>query len=393
MEDKHKNKRVLSLPDFIELIKADLNSEDKNNCIVDNIESTLISINENNEISKITYKKDKNITLNTIYFLAFNSDKDYKVVLKIRKEDSPIPYSEEAKFIKKLEIKSLIPKQYLNMSTESQKIKISIEEFINGNHISDKDPYNSEIIEILIRNIAEFNSIGVLENNSCIRNEQEEINNVYLKFLLHKSLQSKKRFSEIINNFTINNNDLAKIYFDENLKTFEKIKKYLDDIPEYYENIMINYSDNKDKLVFSHIDTHTWNFFKVDNKLKYIDFDDLSYCLPGFDLANYFIESEYILNNDKYPFFVHDANHFSDELIIKSFKEYFEILKRESGVEFVEITFDEIFRLICIALIKTVIEFIFMIKDNNYLKDEIDFLLLIGSRISTFEKFYEIITK
>jgi thiamine kinase-like enzyme len=156
---------------------------------------------------------------------------------------------------------------------------------------------------------------------------------------------------------------------------------------------MKNYSLNKNKLVFSYIDFHTWNFFLLGNRTKFIDFEDFSFSVPRFDLANYIIESEYIFVGEIYPFYIHELNKTSEDFLLKAFKDYVMILKRESDEDFIEIKLDEIYRLFCLALIKTVVEYVLMVPDNVYLKTELDLIMLMGDRITRFNNYFSLIQK
>ncbi len=394
MEDKNKNRISCAYQDFLKILEDQIKEEDKDGYLLKMINGNLIKINKDKEINNVIYKQDKNITSNVIYFLGFNESEEYAIVLKIRKENSPMPYLDEINLLKKLEAKELIPKQYLKIASNSFIIKISIEEFINKSHHPDSDPYNDTLIELLVTSIAEFNSIQVLENYQREKTSKDGFYIFYFDYLLDKYLKlSKKRFSEIVEDFNQTDNIIVKNYFNENEQKLNLIENFLNSATEYYEEIMKNYSSNKDKIVFSYIDTHTWNFFVVKNKIKFIDFEDLSFFMPGFDLANYIIESEYIFDEDRYPFYIYDANKMNDNSIFMAFKNYFEILGKETKIKFEDISKDEIFRLFCLTFIKTVIEYVFMIEDDIFEKNKIDFISLMADRISTFEIYYNKIIK
>jgi len=320
-----------------------------------------------------------------------------------------MPYTEEVRYLEKLESKGLVPKQLLNAAVKSNEIIISIEEFINAVHIPDNDPYNEKYMEVIIRSLAEFNSTEIIDgyneyekyNTSIIllnkEDKREKIKLIYLDYLINRLIfKAKRRFDEIINEFSssLAEKQLKKIYFTENEQVFEKIRNFLNAIPEFFDKIIEKYSANKHNLVFSYIDFHTWNFFILgSSKIKFIDFEELSFALPGFDLANYMIESEYLIIDEKYPFYIHDANKFSDEFALEAFKLYVSILNKDSNHAFVDIGLDEIYRLLCLALIKTVVDYVFMFRNSVYLKNELDLIMLMGDRISRFDYFFNLIAK
>jgi hypothetical protein len=209
MEDKNKNKTKLKLEEFINLIHAHTGSEYDKDFLFTTIEETLISFNNKNPIANVTLKQDKNITSNVVYFVALESSEEYQFVLKIRKGDSPMAYENEVLYLKILEKKDLIPKQFLNIAAESNKIKISIEEFINATHIPDTDPYNENYMEAIVKNLAEFHSIETINYNYNNFYSNNDKNFIYLEYLINKyTPKSKRRFGKLIAEYASSENEI-----------------------------------------------------------------------------------------------------------------------------------------------------------------------------------------
>ncbi len=393
MEDKNKNRISCAYQDFLKKLEDQIKEEDKDGNLLKTINEKLIKLNNNKEINFVIYKQDFFFTKNIVYLLGFDSTEEYSIVLKICKENNPLPFLEEINLLKKLEEKELIPKQYLKIFSNSFKYKISIEEFINKPHQPETDPYNKTLMELVITSTAEFNSIQVIENFQEQNNSINKICSFYFDHLFKKYAKSKKRFSEVKELFNQTINQSAINYFKENEEKLNMIEHFLNSVPEYYEEIMKNYSLNKEKIVFSYIDLHSTNYFKVEDKIKFFDFDDLSFCLPGFDLANYISETQYICFQGEYPFCIFNANKMTDDIVIIAFKKYFEILKKETNVLFADIGLDEIYRLFCLCLIKSASEYVIRIQDDIFEKKKIDFISLAVDRISNFDIFYNQISK
>jgi thiamine kinase-like enzyme len=220
----------------------------------------------------------------------------------------------------------------------------------------------------------------------------------YFNYLVNKllptSISRLRKIQSFFDNSKIKDS-ISFSYYQENKNVLVKINKFLNEIPNYVSKIISNFSfDNKIPLVFTHIDVHTWNFFieTETEKIKFIDFEDLSFCILGFDLANYIIESEYSINEDCYPFYTNNLNSFTEDFVKNSMQKYIHKLNLSTGQNFPILSLDDIYRLFCLSIIKAVSEYVFMVDEEIiYLKQDIDFLLLMADRISVFEKYYLLI--
>jgi thiamine kinase-like enzyme len=341
-------------------------------------------------LESIYYRKDNNITSNSVFLINFKN-KDHQIcdcVLKIRREGSPLSFEKEMEFLKKLENKNLIPKQIFNKNLELY--RISIEEYMNVKHLQDLDAYNQNHIKSLIEGLCEFNLIDFFESSL----EQFSQNPLfYFNFLRSKTLPcSKEYLSYIENKFKFSEDEEVKKYYIEISSIFNTVSFFLKNVYNLLEEIYSSWENKFPCFVFSFIDLHVGNFFIKDEKIKFIDFEDLSYCFIGFDLANHLIESEYILRESIYPFFEYNIPEIKlDEKIIKScFDAYIDKMNSKSvSGNFEYLSLKTIYRLFMLSNIKSVIEYILMIEEDCHKKTSLDYLRLIDYEISVFGKYYK----
>jgi thiamine kinase-like enzyme len=385
----------LNFEEFVIFIKQEISSSDDVNYeyVTKSILEILKSFNNNDDLKTISIIQDSNITSNSVFKMKINDSENKKCILKIRRESSSMKFSDELNYLNKLQLRELIPKQLMNI--ESGHLKISIEEFINIKHIKDHEAYEQNHMSKIINSIAEFSSI-----ETKIIDIKEIFNYPFFYFnylvnkLLPTSISRLRKIQSFFDNSKIKDS-ISFSYYQENKNVLVKINKFLNEIPNYVSKIISNFSfDNKIPLVFTHIDVHTWNFFieTETEKIKFIDFEDLSFCILGFDLANYIIESEYSINEDCYPFYTNNLNSFTEDFVKNSMQKYIHKLNLSTGQNFPILSLDDIYRLFCLSIIKAVSEYVFMVDEEIiYLKQDIDFLLLMADRISVFEKYYLLI--
>lgn len=366
--------------------------------IVKEISEFFISHNDDISPQDMKFKKDSNITSNSVYFIfkKFENVSKPKYVLKVRREASPLPYENELEYKSKMEERGLIPTQYFQKNI-SEDLKINIEEFIDISHVRDEEAYNVNVMNILISNLVSLNTIDFLYINETESNLLNN-SNFYFHFLIKKILPySKCKIEELIKilNLLSETTELAKLYLADNKYLLDNIKSFYDKIPEYFNKLVSNIK-NKNILVFSHIDVHCKNFFITDQQsFKFIDFEDLSFCFAGFDLANYILESEYTLSDQDhsdYPYYKF-VNSFTEDMILKNFTDYFDELNLKCINNKIDVKFDkydisDIYKLFCMSVIKSVTEYIFMVDSDVYLKKDIDFVFIIRDRINAFTKYY-----
>ncbi len=333
----------------------------------------------------IYFRKDNNITSNSVFFINFKN-KDHQIcdcVLKIRREGSPLSFEKEIEYLKILENKNLIPKQILNKNLEMY--RISVEEYMDVKHLQDLEAYNQNHLKSLIEGLCEFNLIDFFES-SLDQFSQNPM--FYFNFLISKTLPNSKEYlSYIENKFKLSEDEEVKKYYIEISSIFNTVTFFLKNVDNLLEEIYSSWDNKFPCFVFSCIDLHVGNFFIKDKKIKFIDFEDLSYCFIGFDLANHLIESEYILRDTIYPFFEYNIPEIKlDEKIIKScFEEYIDKMNSKSVTgKFEYLSFKTIYRLFMLSNIKSVIEYILMIEEDCYKKTSLDYLRLVDYEISVF---------
>lgn len=387
--------KYLNFQDFVTFIKNEISSSKSANydylikSIIENF-SLLIS---NDSLNLFSVIQDSNITSNSVFKIKLNDSENKQFILKIRRESSTLNFSDELNYLSKLQVRELIPKQIMNI--QSGDLKISIEEFINLKHIRDDEAYNYSFICKIINSLANFCSI---ETKIVTINEILDYHNFYFNFVVNKLLpNSLSKLMEIQGFFESSNkkDSLCYDYYLNNKNILIKINNFFLEIPNFVKIIISNFSfQNKIPLVFSHIDIHTWNFFiePESENIKFIDFEDLSFCILGFDLANYIIESEYSFEEESYPYYKNNFNTFTDEFVENSMHSYVLKLNYITKENFPILPLLDIYRLFCLSIIKAVSEYVFMIDEKTiYLKQDIDFLLLMMDRISVFEKYYKLI--
>lgn len=387
--------KYLNFQDFVTFIKNEISSSKSANydylikSVIENF-SMLIS---NDSLNLFSVIQDSNITSNSVFKIKLNDSENKQFILKIRRESSTLNFSDELNYLSKLQVRELIPKQIMNI--QSGDLKISIEEFINLKHIRDDEAYNYYFMYKIINSLANFCSI---ETKIVTINEILDYHNFYFNFVLNKLLpNSLSKLMEIQGFFESSNNkdSLCYNYYLNNKNILIKINNFFLEIPNFVKIIISNFSfKNKIPLVFSHIDIHTWNFFidPESENIKFIDFEDLSFCILGFDLANYIIESEYSFEEESYPYYKNNFNTFTDEFVENSMNSYVLKLNYITKENFPILSLHDIYRLFCLSIIKAVSEYVFMVDEKTiYLKQDIDFLSLMMDRISVFEKYYKLI--
>jgi thiamine kinase-like enzyme len=109
---------------------------------------------------------------------------------------------------------------------------------------------------------------------------------------------------------------------------------------EYYmqnfEKIFYNCTPEKCQMVLSHNDAHILNIMhKPDfSKIYIFDHEYASYNFLGFDIANYILESQFILEHTEFPFyqfFVKDYDVYNDERLFNCYLNFFDHFINKKG--------------------------------------------------------------
>jgi len=99
--------------------------------------------------------------------------------------------------------------------------------------------------------------------------------------------------------------------------TIDKILHDIGNRKELEWLISIVPDHSKNNLKFTHGDMLNGNIIKLpDDKLKFIDFEYSSYCYPGFDIANFLLESNFDYSYKNWPTskYNHDRDMLNEDL-------------------------------------------------------------------------------
>jgi thiamine kinase-like enzyme len=130
--------------------------------------------------------------------------------------------------------------------------------------------------------------------------------------------------------------------FEEGSEMISKLNEI-----EYYmqnfEKIFYNCTPEVGVIVLSHNDAHILNIMhKTDYSKVYVfDHEYASYNFLGFDIANYILESQFILDDVKFPFyqfFIEDYETYSSDEMYNSYLKFFDHFVEKKGLLFKEYT-------------------------------------------------------
>jgi thiamine kinase-like enzyme len=402
--ENNQNKVNLIKEELIKLISGELNylyklNEEDKTILNSEIDQFLNKFIKQNEI-KMEYKKDKNITSNSIYLLYFKSIENgmeikMNYMLKIRKELSCFKFDQELKYISKMNLLQVIPEQYMYFQL-GERFTISIEEYISIGHLPE-----SELIEnfnSIIKSLSKIHTLDKipLSNGKTIPDILDSEKQFFFHFIVHVLIPfSKSTIDEISKELIDSKNSSYKEYYEENKNVLERIETLINNSYTLVKKLISNFSSNKRVLVFCLNDLHLNNMFlKKDGNSVFIDFEDLSFSLVGFDVANCLMECNYMWD-DEYPFFKYGHINQYDVLeeLTKIFNFYIDSLNSiSSDFNYEYLSLNDIYILICLSIIKSVLENVNMVNLELIVnRKSIDFLLLNEEKIKTFDKYYKFI--
>ncbi len=188
-----------------------------------------------------------------------------------------------------------------------------IEEYIhNLLPLKNGNMYIDLVLDKIIHIFTVYNSIGdtnvyskIMENDSKEEIYKHLINDKTTNFINFSTKMlpiAKKSLEQFKCEF--NWTDIVEV---ENLK---EIEHYINNFDEYFFKTM----PDKGVMVISHNDAHVLNAMtKPDySKVYLFDHEYASYNFLGFDMANYNIESFFILEDENFPFYKHYITDFYD---------------------------------------------------------------------------------
>jgi len=326
------------------------------------------------------------ITDNSIYKLTINNKKE--VILKIRYETSFLNFNDEINYLRFLSLMNLVPKQHFFMNINNQ--RLSVEECINGIHIEDGKTLSNENITILVEGLASFHVIDFKEikRENIIDNDKFYFNYLSKDITYH----GEESFNQTLNILETTNNTILLNYLERNKEKLNLIKNFLNEKYTTKDKLKDFIPLNSSHLVFSHNDIHNNNFIlEKNNKIKFIDFEDLSFNFPGFDLANYIYESMFAFSVT-YPYYIFNRNFMilSEELMLDYFNLYLQKLKeKEKMILCNQFTLSDIYKLITVSHLKAIYEYLFMFDINCVETNtiQIDYIMAICDIIQSFYYF------
>jgi thiamine kinase-like enzyme len=203
-----------------------------------------------------------------------------------------------------------------------------IEEYIhNLVPLKNEDMYKPEVLDKIINIFTTYNSIGdtniyakLIENNS-----KEDIYKLLLKDKTTNFINFSKKMLPMAQQ-TLEKFKKDFIWDDpveiENLK---EIEYYIKNFNEYFYKTL----PERGLMVVSHNDAHVLNAMtRADySKVYLFDHEYASYNFLGFDVANYNIESFFILENEHFPFY---------QTFITNFEEFGNDMRYNAYVKFIE---------------------------------------------------------
>jgi thiamine kinase-like enzyme len=385
-----------------EIISKDMQESTKSifdiKILINSLESFILEVTDSErEFKELKIKKDKNITTNLIYFLTFRckNNSKLKFVLKIRREISTMNFNMEKSYVKKLSLLELIPKQYFYLNFDG--CVLSMEEFINIKHF---DEEANELFEFsknnylnkIITNLAQVNSIDALDFENHKNSEL-----FFCNFLLEKlSKRSIPNFLDVINFLKTNEDKNVFSYFKEAEDKIYTIENFLGQNLKAEFEFFYNYFKNS-QLVFSLIDLHSTNLFIINEQVKFIDFESLSFNFSGFDLANLLMESIYYIHEKQHPFYTYNdeivEKLYTKEFLQDLFSSYTNQLNKNSKFYFTDLSIEQIYSLFCLSILKSIFENCNMLTRDIFLKNNFDLIFIAAEKLRAYEFYTQKLNK
>ena len=288
----------------------------------------------------------------------------------------------------KLSKSKLIPHQYFFMKIRG--IYVSAENYVDGFHIKECDTLNRNYLYLLMECLCKFH---VTEIKEIKTNECYKMNNFYPNHIAEITTTcGEEAFYRNLDCFINTADSNLRQYYCDNKEKIEKIKIFIEEKFTHQNRIKYFYPNNTKHLIFSHNDVHNQNFFienTENNSIKFIDFEDLQFNFPGFDLANYINESNFQFTNI-YPYYKYnrDLMYLSNHNLLDLFCKYLNNLKNEQNTIMCnDFTLSEIYKLFLISSLKAIYEYLKMYDINDSAadkKENVDFLLLSYDMIQHF---------
>jgi len=215
-----------------------------------------------------------------------------------------------------------------------------------------------EVLDKMLENFAFFNVIGDIKYFSekvgdkhkseffkLMLEDTDRLN--FISFTVKKMKSSATKSLML---FKKNYNEkLTELKKEKDFDSNSTLKNYIEDfnikiqtIDFYVENleeVFYKCCPEKGIFVLSHNDAHLVNIMHTEKKDKVYLFDHEYSCYNfiGFDIANYIIESLFLLKGDEYPFYkyhVQDLKTLLDENFYDAYKKFFSLIENKYAENF-----------------------------------------------------------